>query len=128
MANPLIFGITSNTFLTGFTGTVVNHFTSDYTFDKSEKDFTGNPPVVIDTRLTSIKYKHVMNVVAAFLTKPEAQGVVDLLHTDVTVLITSMDTVSEGMTGELMKASITGDKEGWWEVTAEIEKIMTPTP
>ena len=128
MANPLIFGITSNTFPSGFTGTVVNHFTSDYTMEKSEKDFTGNPPDVIDTRLTSIKYKHVMDVTAAFLTKPEAQGVVDLLHTDVTVLITSMDTVSEGMTGELTKASITGDKEGWWEVTLTVEKIMTQTP
>jgi hypothetical protein len=127
MANPLIFGIQSNVFPTGFTGTVVNHFTSDYTMEKSEKDYTGNPPDVIDTRLTSIKYKHVMDVTAAFLTKPEAQGVVDLLHTDVTVTITSMDTVSETITGELTKATITGGKEDWWEVALTVEKIMTKT-
>jgi hypothetical protein len=128
MANPLIFGIQSNVFPTGFTGTVVNHFTSDYTMEKNEKDYTGNPPDVIDTRLTSIKYKHVMDVTAAFLTKPEAQGVIDMLHTDVTVTITSMDTVSETITGELTKATITGDKEDWWEVALTVEKIMTKNP
>jgi hypothetical protein len=95
--------------------------------EKNEKDFTGNPPNVVDTRMTSIKYKHVMNVTAAFLTKPEAQGVIDLLHTDVTVTITSMDTVTETITGELVKATHSGNKEDWWEVSLQIEKIMTKT-
>jgi ribosomal protein S17E len=127
MPNPLIFGIQSNTMPTGYTGTVVNSFTSDYTLEKNEKDFTGNPPVVVDTRLTSIKYKHVMNATAGFLTKPDAQGVIDLLNTSVTVTITSMDTVTESITGTLVKATHSGDKEGWWEVAMQVEAIMTQT-
>lgn len=127
MPNPLIFGIVSNTLPTGYTGTVVNRFTSDYDMEKTEKDFTGNPPDVIDTRMTSVKYKHVMTVLAAFLTKPDEQGVIDLLNTDVTATITSMDTVAETITGKLVKASHSGEKDGWWEANLQIEKICTKT-
>lgn len=126
MPNPLIFGIISNVFATGYTGVVVNRFTDDYNYAKTEKEFTGNPPTVVDTRQTAEKKTQVMNVTAAFLTKPDAAGVVALLGTDVTVTITSMDTVSETITGKLIKATHSGEKDNWWEVSLQIEHIVVP--
>ena len=130
MADTLAFGIASNSLPTGYTG-VVNHFTSDYNYEKTEKDFTGNPPVVIETKKTAEKWKQVMSVLAAFSAKPDAQAVVNMLgKTDVTVTITSLDPatpISESITGTLTKATHTGDKDNWWEVSLQVEKIMTPT-
>ena len=131
MADTLAFGIASNALPTGYTG-IVNRFTSDYKYEKTEKDFTGNPPVVIETKKTAEKWTHVMTVLAAFSAKPNAQGVVDMLGaTDVTITITSLDPavpIVESITGTLIVATHTGEKDNWWEVSLQVEKIMTPTP
>jgi len=131
MADTLAFGIASNTLPTGYTG-IVNRFTSDYVYSKTEKEFTGNPPVVIETKKTAEKWTQVMSVLAAFSTKPTAQGVVDMLGAaDVTITITSLDPATpivESITGTLTKATHTGEKDNWWEVSLQVEKIMTPTP
>ena len=59
MADTLAFGIASNSLPTGYTG-IVNRFTSDYVYTKTEKEFTGNPPVVIETKRTAEKWTQVM--------------------------------------------------------------------
>jgi hypothetical protein len=118
----LIFGITSNTFPTSYTGTVVNRFNSDYNYTETKKEYLGNPPAVVDTRMTASKKTRAMDVTAGFTAKPLEDAVLALLGTDVTVLITSLDTVSETITGKLMKAVHSGEKDGWWEVALHIEK------
>lgn len=131
MADTLAFAIASNSLPTGYTG-IVNRFDSHYRYEKTEKDFTGNPPVVIETKKTNEKWIHEMNVSAAFSAKPVAQGVVDLLGaSDVTITITSLDPATpfvETITGTLTDAHHTGEKDNWWEVSLTVEKIMTPTP
>jgi len=118
----LIFGIASNTFPTGYVGTVVNRFNSDYNYTETKKEYLGNPPTVVDTRMTASKKTRSMDVTAGFTAKPLESAVLALLGTDVTVLITSLDTVSETITGKLMKATHSGEKDGWWEVALHIEQ------
>lgn len=127
--SPKVFGISGNSLPGIITGAVVNTFTSDYTLEKTEKELTGNPPDVIDVRMTNLKYKHVMNITAAFTSLATAQTIVDALNTDVTASISSLDqpTAGEGITGKLTKATITGHKDDWWEVSLTIEAIMTKT-
>jgi len=118
----LIFGIASNTFPTGYVGTVVNRFNSDYNYTETKKEYLGNPPDVVDTRMTSAKKTRSMDVTAGFTAKPLEDAVLALLGTEVTATIVSLDTMSETITGKLMKATHSGEKDSWWEVALHIEK------
>jgi hypothetical protein len=116
------FGIGSNTCPTGYTGTVINRFTSDYTYEKTEKEYLGNPPVVVDRRTTGEKKTRGFNGTLGFTSKPDEEAVIALLGTQVTMVAVSDDLspVTETITGTLMKISHSGEKDGWWEATVQI--------
>ena len=129
MADLLIFGIESNVCPTGYVGTVVNRFTSDYTYTKTEKEFTGNPPVVVETRMTAEKKTRAFNGTVAFTSKPDEAAVLALLGTEVTMTVVSVGTSgtsTETITGTLVKATHSGEKDNWWEAALQIEKTVLP--
>lgn len=118
----IIFGIKSNVSPTGYTGTVVNRFTSTYTYEKTEKEYLGNPPVVVDTRMTAEKKTRGFDGIVGFTAKPDEDAVLALLGTQVTITVVSDDTAgeTETITGTLMKAVHSGEKDGWWEAALTV--------
>lgn len=118
---PKIFGIVSNSGLTGFTGAIVGTFT--LSADGESKVLRGNPSSTIsDVRAIANASVLTVDIIGfTALVEPDT-----LIGDELTVTITSEDTVAiTSWTGTVTAAKITGSYDNWW--TASITMSKQPT-
>ena len=121
---PCVFGILSSSGMpTGITGAVVN--SSGLTTAGEKKELTGNPPTdIIDVRM--LKIIQTLSVKFNFTAIPSPEAAKALIGTEVTVVITSMDTQAVSFAGKMLTFDVAMEKESWWEGTFTVEAVTTP--
>lgn len=122
-----IFGILSSVLPTGITGAVVE--TADLTSSVAVKVLTGNPPTTtVDIRKGEITQK--MKVTCEFETIPSAVEIRALLAatTPSTVTITSLDTVTNTLTGTFTDFNVGSKKDDYWPGDFTIQYVEPVTP